>query len=379
MNQFFVRLALLCCVASLVMVGAASSIVASPPAAPSSTIASVRFDGEALTVAVRDDYAYVGLDTGMAILDITRPTQAIVKSMIPGRTITIALSGNYAYTSGGGLLRVIDISQPARLVKVSESEMFGSIEDLAAYGDHVYLVSELGLRVVDASDPLAPVGVGAVPDRGRVYALDVAPDPATNRLYAYVVGDAVQILTDVWIGGGLRVIDVTEPSNPQEVYPCTNETPGCAVSLGMANIDVEGGYAFISHWEGITGEQNRGLNIWDLSDPLHPVHRGNYYTPESSYQVAAAGDRAFFTTWEMALPARGDLLYNIDASDKVNPRSMGVQELDQNQTLGLAVSQAKGCVFAAQRMKGLKILCQATADLTPPSLTYLPMLTKRAG
>ncbi len=377
MNHPFVRLALLCITAILVMAVAASSTVASPPLPSQANVTSVQFDGEVLTVEVRGDYAYVGLDTGLVILDITQPTHAIVKGMTTGRTITIALSGDYAYTSGGGLLRVIDVSQPARPLKLSESDAFGSIDDLAVYGDHVYLASEMGFRIVDVSDPLAPVVVGAVPDRGWIYALDVAPDPATGRLYAYLVGDAVQILTDVWIGGGLRVIDVTEPTNPQEVYPCTNATPGCAGSLGMANIDVEGAYAYISYWEGITAEQNRGLNIWNLSDPLHPVHVGNYQTQDSSYQVAAAGEMAFITTESGS--GEADLLRSIDVSQKMSPRSLAVQRLDVYDGGGLAASQAKGCVFAAQQARGLKILCQATADLTPPSLTYLPMLTKLAG
>ena len=219
--------------------------------------------------------------------------------------------------------------------------------------------------------------VGAVPDRGELKGLDVAPDATTGRLYAYVVGYPVEVLTDVWVGGGLRVLDVTEPTNPQEVYPCSNADP-CAQEFGPHDIRVQGQFAYIANYrDSVAGA--KGLTIYDLADPLHPVGVGAYPTHESSYHVTTSGNRTFFTTAYMPYPWQGDLLYSIDVTDKAHPRSLAAQELDQNRTGGLAASQAKGCVFAAQQARGLKILCQATADLTPPSLTYLPMLTRPAG
>ncbi len=387
MNHPFVRLTLLCITAILMMAVAASSTVASPPLPSQANVTSVQFDDEVLTVEVRGDYAYVGLDRGLAILDITQPTHAIVRGMIGGSlndyTTIIAFTGNYVVTSGGsGSFRIIDVTQPALPVKVFESfELPGlaDIQDMAVFEEFAYL-ADGGTRqfaVVDISDPLAPVVVGAVPDRGELKGLDVAPDATTGRLYAYVVGYPVEVLTDVWVGGGLRVLDVTEPTNPQEVYPCSNADP-CAQEFGPHDIRVQGQFAYIANYrDSVAGA--KGLTIYDLADPLHPVGVGAYPTHESSYHVTTSGNRTFFTTAYMPYPWQGDLLYSIDVTDKAHPRSLAAQELDQNRTGGLAASQAKGCVFAAQQARGLKILCQATADLTPPSLTYLPMLTRPAG
>jgi hypothetical protein len=72
---------------------------------------------------------------------------------------------------------------------------------------------------------------------------------------------------------GLRVIDVSTPSNPQEVGYC--ETPGYAL-----DVYVSGSYAYVVGSE---------LWVFDISTPSSPREIGYYDTPSYGYGVYVSG------------------------------------------------------------------------------------------
>ncbi len=343
------------------------------------TQATLRFDDEVLAVAVQGDYAYVGLASGMAVLDIKQPLQPVVTGWTEGGAMTIAFSGKYAYNSDNGGFRVIDITDPHHPVKLYDALFPVGIADLAALGDYVYLATDFDLYVVDVHVPEAPEIVGIVYQRGILHAVDVAPDPATGRVYAYVVGD---FYPDPGVGsgghgGGLRVIDVTHPADPQEVWPCSNAYP-CPGNGSMGDIVVQDTFAYIAYWNGTTIAENRGLNIWDISDPFHPQHVRNYYTEDPAPRVAVAGDRAYIIE-EANGHSGGDRLHTIDVSDKAQPRGVAERPLDQLYTGSLAATVRGGCVFVPAGAKGLRIVCETSITPTPVPLVWLPLLTVSAG
>ncbi len=356
---------------------ATSQVAAEPGSPPQVTEANVQFDDEVLAVAVQGDYAYVGLANGMAVLDIRQPLQPIVTGWTEGRTMTIAFSGNYVYSSGSGTLRVTDITNPHHPVKLYDEEFPTGIEDLAALGDYVYVATGFDLYVVSVRVSEAPETVGIVYQRGMLRAVDVAPDPATGRVYAYLVGDGYPGMDDNDIGGGLRVIDVTNPSDPQEVWPCSNDNP-CPDDGPMNDIVVQGAFAYIAYWQGATITENTGLNIWDISDPANPQHVKNYYTEDSARRVAVASDRAYIVEEDHG-DGKGDRLHTIDVADKAQLRGVGLRQLDELYTGSLAASAAQGCVFVPEGAKGLRIVCDTSVTPTPSRLVWLPLLTITNG
>ncbi len=350
------------------------------------TQATLRFDDEVLAVAVQGDYAYVGLATGVAILDITNPLQAVVKGVVSGEandnyTSSIALvrkndRTQYAVTSGGGsVFRVIDVSNPfvpVRLFSDTFVPGLSDVRDIAVYGEHAFLADAFDFVVMDITVPTLPVIVGRVIERGILRAVDVAPDPATGRVYAYLVGDGYPGMDDNDIGGGLRVIDVTNPTDPQEVWPCSNEDP-CPDDHPMTDIVVKNGYAYIPYWQ-----WDCGLNVWGISDPKQPFFIKNYPTVNSARRVAVAGDRAYIVEEDHG-DGKGDRLHTIDVSDKAQPRGVGLRQLDALYTGSLAASAAQGCVFVPEGAKGLRIVCDTSVTPTPSPLVWLPLLTLSAG
>jgi hypothetical protein len=136
---------------------------------------------------------------------------------------------------------VFDLSEPSAPVGVGGLELgHGWISPLCvcsyahdlAFSDGYAYVAERsyaggsGLRVIDVSDPTAPVQVALVETPGE--ALGVAVSDG----YAYVADG----------GSGLRVFDVSAPSAPIEVG--SYDTPGTAWDVAVA-----GAYAYVADEE----------------------------------------------------------------------------------------------------------------------------------
>lgn len=334
---------------------------------PAPTEARIRFDDAVLTVEVAGDYAYVGLDRALAVLDITYPLQPVTKSVIAGGTITIALSGHYAYTSDNAGFRVIDISNPILPVTMYEKLFPVGIIDLTAYGKNVYVATAFDLYVLDVSKPDNPEIVGRVDQRGMLMALTAAEDVATGRVYVYLVGYGYPPpgIGGRALGGGLRVIDVTDPTDPQEVWPYRNVNPS-GMDAEFVDIAVQNGYAYIVGWN--------NLSIRDISDPGYPRFLTSYFTSDQTVTVAVAGNRAYLSEYVYPDPWR---LHTIDISDKTRLRRVSVREMEVYDPAGMAVS--KGCLFVAERERGLRILCDASVLPTPPSHVWLPLLATPTG
>jgi len=79
-------------------------------------------------------------------------------------------------------------------------------------------------------------------------------------------------------GGGLRVVDVSNPASPTEIG--FYDTPGWA--RGVA---VSGSTAYVADYD--------GLRVVDVADPATPVGRGIYVTPGNANGVAVAGNTAY--------------------------------------------------------------------------------------
>ena len=101
---------------------------------------------------------------------------------------------------------------------------------------------------------------------------------------------------------GLRVIDVSNPTNPQEI--AYYDTPGSA-----RGVYVTGGYAYVA-------DGDSGLRVIDVSNPPYPREIGYYDTPGNAHGVHVTGNYAYVADgW--------GVLRVIDVSDPANPQEVG--------------------------------------------------------
>ena len=121
--------------------------------------------------------------------------------------------------------------------------------DVVLSDDYAYIADSFnGLRVVDISDPANPQEVGHFDPTGST----AGQGAYFSAPYAYLAD-----------GLGLLVLDVSDPSAPSEA--------GFYDSIGFAvQVQISGAYAYVAGREG-------GLNIADVSDPADPLHVANYF------------------------------------------------------------------------------------------------------
>ncbi|HUQ04566.1 MAG TPA: hypothetical protein VM261_18830 [Kofleriaceae bacterium] len=162
-----------------------------------------------------------------------------------------------------------------------------------------------GLRIVDVSNPSAPVDVGhgpcEHPGDNEIYN-DVKLVDAGDRRYAIMGSNRV----------GAVVWDVTTPASPSIVAHF-----GTADIMEGANIHtlfIDGGKAYLAN-------TRRGLEIWSLADPRAPQLLSQFFprdAPDGAFlhDLFVEGDRAYLNFWNAGMVIA-------DVSNPAAPRDLG--------------------------------------------------------
>lgn len=152
--------------------------------------------------------------------------------------------------------------------------------------------------------------------------------PDTSR-GVHVVGDYAYIAAQA---GGLRIVDVSDPSQPREVG--FSDAPDSARS-----VFVSGDYAYVA-------DEFAGLHVINVSNPASPYQTGVYNTPGRAFDVFVKGRYAYVA----------DGAYGIIAVNVTNPQFP--KEVAHGDTPGFAMGvEASGnYIFVADSTGGLRIL-----------------------
>ncbi len=160
MNVWFFRLLVL--VMSLVLVSSAPGAPArglegaASPATLQQGVHNVELVGQlggaVRAVAIRDNYAYIGVGPRLVILDISNPAQpaAVGQSVVlPGIVEGVAVAGDYAclanWYSG---LRIVDVSDPAQPVETGGCDTPSDTSGVAVAGNYAYAADREGGVVI---------------------------------------------------------------------------------------------------------------------------------------------------------------------------------------------------------------------------------------
>lgn len=155
--------------------------------------------------AIQGDLIFVPEGSALTVLRMSENGSATVLSRVSpnqGQIRGIALSSGVAYLITPIGLAVIDVDDP--LAPQVLSFVPGGGEAVQVSEDFVFVAARAaGLRVINVSDPRRPVLANTFPLPGKALALAV---DGRTRL-AYIAAD----------NGGLRVVDVGAPDVPREV------------------------------------------------------------------------------------------------------------------------------------------------------------------
>lgn len=245
--------------------------------------------GTRLYVALGNFFAG-GSPAGLAILDVASPTHPRVLSVwvspkkVKGAAAVVA-GGRYAYLGAmtQGVL-ILDVSRPGQPSLVTTflpdvnfprpnptAMQHPNARGLALAGTRLYVADDAGgLRIVDVSDPSHPREIGRHINAAMHARQQAYNGVAIDGTYAYVAVDY----------GGLEVLDVTDPANVRQVgwWNPWNADDAANVWLnspGHTNqvaVDAAGHLVYLS-----AGDSE--LQVVDVSDPARPVLAAHYGRP----------------------------------------------------------------------------------------------------
>jgi len=281
----------------------------------------VAWTGYYYDIVVKDSIAYVGRHYGgtcwYGVSDHNNPT--FINGYIAyGRCFTLKKRGDYAYVTDDIGLLVIDVSNPQAPYLAgrswNEEVWHGSRTwDIDVQGDYAYLAATwTGLVIHNITDPSSPYKVGDY-------------NPAESYDGIAVRGDYAYAATDRYAGsyGGLTVFDISDPGDPSVVGVCATHD-GSKVALHDSFAYLATGYA--------TGKGLRIINIFDPSDPFEVTAVDSNLT---IMDVAISYPYAYLAAWY-------DGIRIVDIQDPLHP--VVVNSVDPGLVAHLSVRDDRLCV-----------------------------------
>jgi hypothetical protein len=286
-------------------------------------------------LALAGETVFLITPIGLAAVNVTNPEQPQLLSFLPGGGEAVRIIGDFAFVAARAAgLRVINVSDPRRPMLASTFPLPGKA--LAIEVDPrmqlAYIAAdEGGLRIIDVSTPDLPRQVSSMTPAGgvqelelqenrlslsngdRILLIDVSrpEDPQLLGTYApprrghrIRVTDNIAYVTD--LDGGLKVFDITEPTQPLLVYA---ETEGMTYDLA-----VRGNRAYLA-------DGPDGIRILDISRPARP---------RLISQLQLDGVAQGIAVWEdLLLVAAGDAgLYTVNLYREGDPVVMAQWDTD---------------------------------------------------
>lgn len=243
-----------------------------------------------------------------------------------GKTQRVFVQDQYAYVDEGGRLTILDVSTSAAPKMVGQTEIIpDQIVDIYVTGHYAYVVCREGLFIIDVANPANPTQVGSYLDP-RLYLLNVVvagnyaylsdgpvldisnpvqPVQVSTLYfgdYVAVSGDyAYKYLLDAHAETSeIRVYNISNPLAPQYISKIER---CCGVRFAA-----EGNYLYVA---------NRGLSIYDVSNPATPIMVSSMDTLATPYiaTIKLRGNRVYLV---------GDQgMYVIDVANPASPVLQG--------------------------------------------------------
>lgn len=267
-----------------------------------------------------------------------------------GPPYAFIVEDNIVYTASGGILQILDISNPSDPQLIGQVSTNGIISDVAKEGNYVYLAAEdSGLKILDVSNLADPIQVGEL----------LLPRPAIRLIVnnqTVFIAEGEYDYGTVWTCGGLRIVDVTNPFNPQQLGTYAFSSPRCFIAqkgdyIYMLNtwyetliIDVSDlsnptlagtpnarfGNSYLSGNLLYVASIGGGLQIYDVTNPISLNLLGESLFPGGAEDVTVVGNYAYVTNAGYNNQYRLSQISIYDVSDPMNPLEVGIYESSSN-------------------------------------------------
>jgi len=237
-------------------------------------ISTLECSGAAYAVDRQGPYTYIVGSQSLRIADYTNEyAPVLVGSLsLPGGSASVAVSGSVAaianWSGVGDGLYLVDISAPTDPTLLASALPGDVVQGLAISGNYAFLnVSspQIAFKVVDITDPAAPVLVKTVPleNAGSVCArLAIAGD------HAYVA---------VYLNSGptrINAIDISDPANAAVAGGINFDG---SPNYSITDLTVDGSVLYAG-LKSVQSFQPAALATYTLANPASPIRVGTVYS-----------------------------------------------------------------------------------------------------
>jgi hypothetical protein len=328
-------------------------------------------------VYVQDSFAYItNSDSGFHVLNVANPN---LPQLVGSLVITdnffdeLDVFANYAYLTGidsdvdSIFLKVIDISNPTIPIEVARKnfsyDFYNQLNDVLYWNNLLYVTTDIDLQIFDVSQPTLPNLVGEWQgNTGKM---------AVFSVYLFIASGAT----------GLRILDIYDPTSP--VLAGVIELSGSpkGIALGEGTND----YAYIA-------SGSAGLRVISTADPYLLQEIGVCTDPNQANDVRVRSTVAYVADgwngikainiinpydptlfWEEAIPGYANAIFTLSDKIYVAAGDSGLVILQDSIVLSSVSAQGNAMdvfvvgryAYVAARDAGLRII-----DVNDP---YLPV------
>ena len=290
-------------------------------------------------VDLYENFLYVADDTnGVFIFDVHDPSNPILIGSCdtPGHALGIKIDGINAFIADGDsglqIVQIADSISPNLITTYTPQQLFDSANDISIDGNYAFVAEDGCLRVLNITDPSSPNDVGKSFSTSWFFSgIEVSGN------YAYLARDSVS--------QGVAIFNV---SNPSSIHLPINSITDSGTYF-TNDVCISGNLAFVAER---VGDDNGKLLIVNITDPFNPNYVGSYSSAYRAFAVTVEGNLAY-----IANGAGGLLILNI--SNPTNPSF--ISRYDTQYAQDIAVSG--NYVFVADYQWGVKII-----DVSNPSI-----------
>ena len=283
------------------------------------------FEAETTVMTAGDNLLFVGFfgENILGIVDVTDPDAPTVASLTPlgddtDRIGSLALVGDRlvvgALGANAGTLRILDVSDPAAPVELGSVEV-PDLDVLVAGGTHAFVLGTVTLRVFDIANPAAPQEVATLNAASGSFEPPLAL--SGDRLYVRDTGPA----------GGLQIVDVSDPGDPalRGTFDAAPRPRGLAVLADRAYLN-----------------DGTDLVVLDVSDADAPTELGRLDLGVNIRMIDVFADGG-----STKALVNGDRIV-----DATNPGNLIVERIDEQPELAGVLSVADDHLYVLDRFNG---------------------------
>jgi len=253
-----------------------------------------------------------------------------------GYPFAVYAKDNYLYLGSGGSVVIFDISDTTNPQQIADISFPGSfVQGIYIRATLMFVADgEKGLRIVDISDPLYPLEIGAYdgPWVQGVFAKN-------NLVYATENTDNFH----------LAIYSVSDPQSPYILGQCILPT------ASAPEIIVSGEYAYVANESG-------GLRILNVSDSTNPFEVSHLIPPGDVYSLSIYCDSFLLLSTKSCIGNGG--LWVVNIKNPYNPYTIGCDT-----SLfwgGRDVSYFSHFAYVSTGFEGIKIM-----DILDPTSPYI--------